>query len=140
MTILRRLFILTLAIAASVTAYSSADEDSANNNVAKAETRTYYIELQGRANRQSTQRAIRMDVNVEFGQEITACTGMNAVKLAKIIRFGNMIDALNFFADFGWKLESAYSASAGQSAAVHHWILSKEVEHPDQLFEGLSND
>lgn len=67
-------------------------------------------------------------VDVDFGQfqKFIDMSGDNLVRdeNGKKVSFNSMIDALNFFADYGYDLHDAYAITIGNQN-VYHWVLKK---------------
>lgn len=134
-------FILLFTFAASaMQSYAqdntTADTETQEHNTAATDScRTYYMEIKGSVNPTSGALMVSMDI----GKMLTTRVGipsslLNAV--AKEMRFGSMADAMNFLAQYRWKLVDTYTITTRGQTAVY-WVVCKEAKTPVELLEGF---
>lgn len=103
---------------------------------ANAEHRVY-IEILGQ---QKSLFSTKVRVTVDFGQSTSFWRGKKGQQLVsedgKEMAFNSMVDAMNYLGQYGWKFAQAYVVTMGQSN-VYHWLLYKDINNDDELYDGL---
>lgn len=101
-----------------------------------AETHRVYCELVGQQGFMSS----KVKVKVDFGQSTSFWKGDKDQQLVdengKDIAFNSMIDAMNYMGNCGWSFLQAYAIS-DKNGNVYHWLLCKDVNNDDEIFEGF---
>lgn len=106
---------------------------------AHAQLRTVYCEMIGSGS--PSGRSIK--ISFDFGEQKYYYKASNDNQIVdeegKVIDFSSMIDALNYMADRGWKLHTAFSAAVkGQGGAeTYRYILFKEIDRNESIMDGI---
>ena len=103
------------------------------------ELRTVYCEMIGTGS--PSGRSIK--ISFDFGEQkyYYKASSDNQIVDAdgEVIDFSSMIDALNYMANRGWKLHTAFSAAVkGQGGAeTYRYILFKEISNGESIMDGI---
>lgn len=103
------------------------------------ELKTVYCEMIGSGS--PSGRSIK--ISFDFGEQkyyYKASTDNQIVdNNGKVIEFSSMINALNYMADRGWRLHTAFSAAVkGQGGAeTYRYILFKEIVDNESIMNGI---
>ncbi len=106
---------------------------------AHAQLRTVYCEMIGSGS--PSGRSIK--ISFDFGEQKYYYKASSDNQIidedGKVIDFSSMIDALNYMADRGWKLHTAFSAAIkGQGGAeTYRYILFKEIGNGESIMDGI---
>lgn len=106
---------------------------------AHAQLRTVYCEMIGSGS--PSGRSIK--ISFDFGEQKYYYKASSDNQIVdedgKVIDFSSMIDALNYMADRGWKLHTAFSAAIkGQGGAeTYRYILFKEIGAGESIMDGI---
>ncbi len=115
-------YLLTLAFLATL--QSSFSQSIDGYEISKIETE--FIEIRGRQKFLSTNIVIQVD----FGQDRSFLQSGKKTSITdeegKFVNFNSMVDALNFFAKYGYKFEQAYVVTDSSKQNVYHYLLSKK--------------
>jgi hypothetical protein len=104
-----------------------------------AQQRTVYCEMIGSGS--FTGKSIK--ISFDFGSQgfYYKASDDNQIvnEKGKVISFSSMIAALNYMAERGWELHTAYSASVkGQGGAeTYRYILTKNIGPNESIMEGI---
>lgn len=85
---------------------------------------TNYIEIVGTSKLMST----KLTIEIDFGQRDKAFNFKDKVFMdaeGKNVEFNSMIDALNYFTDYGYEYLDAYAVTVGNQN-VYHYLLRKK--------------
>jgi len=70
----------------------------------------------------------KVNINIDFGQETKFFSTGNDTRVkdenGKLMVFNSMVDALNFFGNYGYEFEQAYAITVG-SQNVYHYLMRK---------------
>ena len=69
----------------------------------------------------------KVNINIDFGQENKFFTGNDTQvkdENGKLMVFNSMVDALNFFGNYGYEFEQAYAITVG-GQNVYHYLMRK---------------
>lgn len=95
------------------------------NNIPISELNTNFIEIVATQKLMSKKVTIQLD----FGQQINSFGGMKQIvvqdKKGRNKEFNSVIDALNFFSQYGFKFEQSYCVTISNQN-VYHYLMSKE--------------
>lgn len=82
----------------------------------------------------------KINVVIEFGQPKNLWTGYSnqfiVDEKGKPKEFNSMIEAMNFMAKLGWRLEQTYVLQSGSSNDVH-WVLGKDITNDEEFKKGI---
>ena len=106
---------------------------------AHAQLRTVYCEMVGTAAFSGSSIKISFDFGSQGYYYRASSDNQMVDDNGKIMPFSSMIDALNFMADRGWKLHTAFSAAVkGQGGAeTYRYILFKEIGNGESIMDGI---
>lgn len=109
------------------------------SSVASAEepTQRVYAELLGTGtNFLNLNKNVK--VSVDLGQFQSATKAYTLLdENEKDIKFNNMVAAMNYMGERGWKFVQAYVVTVSNQNVLH-WLLYKDVTDPAQIKEGLN--
>ncbi|MCF0193623.1 MAG: hypothetical protein HUK00_00375 [Bacteroidaceae bacterium] len=111
------------------------DLTTTSDTTANARTRTFYMEMTGTVNPVTGQLVVTLSV----GKSLSARVGIAPQQLKKAIsdkRFQSMAEAMNYLANYGWRLADTYTINARNMTTIH-WVVAKDVRKASELMEGL---
>lgn len=95
------------------------------NNIPVSELDVKYIQIV------ATQKLLKLyevTINVNYGQVSKMNQAKNSIVYGadgKAMTFNGMMDAVNFFANYGYQLEFAYPVGNTQGGSVYHYVMYK---------------
>lgn len=90
-----------------------------------AQEKKVYCEIVGDGNFKGD----KVKIEIVFGENIDDAIKPQADKI-KTVKFSTMVDALNYMAKQGWKLEQTYAipeTSGMNRGSIFHYILSTQI-------------
>ena len=105
---------------------------------AHAQLHATYCEIIGSGNFSGNKIKISFDFGNQ-GFSYRASDNVIVDEKGTPIEFTSMIDALNYMSKFGWKLQTAYSASIKGMGAqeTYRYIMMKEVNNEEDILDGI---
>lgn len=97
------------------------------NSIPLKDIRSEYIQIVGT----TVLMSAKLTIEIDFGQMSNIWRAKDNVILdenGKSMKFNSMIDALNFFAKYGYEFVTAYTVTLGNTNVYHYLLRKKSTE------------
>lgn len=105
----------------------------------ESSTYTSYCEIVGSGNFSGNKIKISFDFGTQGFSYKASDNNTLVDEKGNELEFSSMIEALNYMAKLGWKLDVAYSSAIKGMGAqeTYRYIIKKDVSNTDDIFKGI---